>query len=62
MKVLYAVMTIFALSISSSWSAVSLATLPLKKTKKKNIPERQLGGNVEAQMDAEDASKKKNYF
>lgn len=55
-------MTIFALSISSSWSAVSLATLPLKKTKKKNIPERQLGGNVEAQMDAEDASKKKNYF
>lgn len=53
MKVFLAI--ILALTLSSTSCSVSLSALPLKKTKTSKIPERNLGGNVEAQMDAEDA-------
>lgn len=60
MKVFLTSITLLALALSQTSSAVSLSSLPIKKTK--NIPERQLGGNVEAQMDAEDASKIINFI
>lgn len=55
MKVFLAI--ILALTLNPTSSSVSLSALPLKKTKTSRIPERKLGGNVEAQMDAEDAGR-----
>jgi hypothetical protein len=50
------------MNIGSSWSAISLAAIPGTKNSESQIPERNLGGNVEAQMDAEDASKSLLWF
>jgi len=57
MKVLLAIVTLFCITINLNHSAVSLSSLSIKTTKKNHISERQLTGKVEAQMDAEDASK-----
>ena len=57
MKVFLAIATLFCFTINLGHSAVSLSSLSIKTTKKNNISERQLAGKVEAQMDAEDASK-----
>lgn len=57
MKVLSTMLILFTMNIGSSWSAVSLASIPGTKHSQSQIPERKLTGGVEAQMDAEDASK-----
>jgi hypothetical protein len=57
MKVLLATMTLLCLTMTPAYCAVSLSSLSIKTTKKNNISERQLSGKIEAQMDAEDASK-----